>query len=92
MKKKLALMGVLLLNKPVIILDEPFNGVDFDGVNRFYKLINQLRLDNKIVIISSHIIETLFHTCDSIGLLENGTISNIYSKNDFMKLRHLQNK
>lgn len=92
MKKKLAFMGVLLLNKPIIILDEPFNGVDFEGVNRFYKLINQLRLDNKIVIISSHIIETLFHTCDSIGLLENGTISNIYSKNDFMKLRHLQNK
>lgn len=43
MKKKLALIGVLLLDKPIIILDEPFNGLDFEGVHILYKIIRTLK-------------------------------------------------
>ena len=86
MKKKLALIGMLMLNKPVNILDEPFNGVDFEGVHILYDIILELKSENKVVIISSHIIETLFHTCDKIGILENGRIERIYDKNQFDEL------
>lgn len=90
MKKKLALIGMLMLDKPINILDEPFNGVDFEGVYLLYDIIRELKQSNKIVIISSHIIETLFHTCDRIVTLENGLISNIFEKTDFEKLNHFK--
>ncbi|MBD3905754.1 ATP-binding cassette domain-containing protein [Chryseobacterium sp. Ch-15] len=90
MKKKLALIGMLMLDKSINILDEPFNGVDFEGVHLLYDIIRELKQSNKMVIISSHIIETLFHTCDRIVTLENGVISNIFEKSDFEKLRHFK--
>lgn len=90
MKKKLALIGMLMLDKPINILDEPFNGVDFEGVHLLYDIIRELKQSNKMVIISSHIIETLFHTCDRIVTLENGFISNIFEKSEFEKLNHFK--
>lgn len=90
MKKKLALIGMLMLNKPINILDEPFNGVDFEGVHILYDIIRQLKSENKVVLISSHIIETLFHTCDKIALLQNGSIEAIYGKEEFSQLNTLR--
>lgn len=90
MKKKLALIGMLMLDKPINILDEPFNGVDFEGVHLLYDIILELKQNNKTVIISSHIIETLFHTCDRIVTLENGKITNIFEKDSFEELKHFK--
>lgn len=89
MKKKLALTGMLMLDKPINILDEPFNGVDFEGVHILYDIIRQLKSENKVVIVSSHIIETLFNTCDKIALLQAGKIERIYTKEDFGQLSTL---
>ncbi|CAD0225689.1 ATP-binding cassette domain-containing protein [Chryseobacterium sp. JV274] len=90
MKKKLALIGMLMLDKPINILDEPFNGVDFEGVHILYGIIRQLKSENKVVIVSSHIIETLFHTCDKIAFLQNGNIEKIYEKEEFSQLNVLK--
>ncbi len=90
MKKKLALIGMLMLDKPINILDEPFNGVDFEGVHILYDIIRQLKSEKKIVMISSHIIETLFHTCDKIAVLQNGKIEKIYGREDFDQLSTLK--
>lgn len=87
MKKKIALIGMLLLDKPICILDEPFNGVDFEGVHLIYETIEELKSKNKIVIISSHIIETLFNTCDSIGILKVGKIENIFDQQNFSQIQ-----
>lgn len=86
MKKKIALMGMLMLDKPINILDEPFNGVDFEGVHILYEIIRELKDKNKIVVISSHIIETLFHTCDKIAILDEGVIKQIFDHSDFDQL------
>lgn len=90
MKKKLALIGMLMLDKPVNILDEPFNGVDFEGVHILYDIIKQLKSENKVVMVSSHIIETLFHTCDQIAVLQAGRIERIYEKSEFSELNTLK--
>ncbi len=90
MKKKLALTGMLMLDKPINILDEPFNGVDFEGVHILYDIIRQLKSENKVVVVSSHIIETLFHTCDKIALLQEGKIEKIYEKEEFSQLNMLK--
>lgn len=87
MKKKLALIGVLLLDKPIFILDELFNGLDYEGVHILYDIIHELKIKQKIVLISSHIIETLYKTCDSIAYIENGTIDRMLENADFNVVR-----
>ena len=57
MKKKLALMGILSLNREILVLDEPFNGVDLETVHKIKSLLIKLKESNKTIIITSHILE-----------------------------------
>jgi len=75
MKKKLALMSILLQENQYFILDEPFNGIDIYGNLMIVDIISKLKELGKIVIISSHVFSTLRDTCDEIFLLSNGVIS-----------------
>ena len=86
MKKKLALMGTLLQQNKVLILDEPFNGVDIQSNLLIIELINQLKDLNKIILISSHIFSTLRDTCDEIHLLRSGIIEKSVMKENFIEL------
>jgi ABC-2 type transport system ATP-binding protein len=74
MKKKLALLAILLQENQCFILDEPFNGVDIHSNIIIVDLIHRLKMLGKTVIISSHIFSTLRDTCDEICLLKNGEI------------------
>ena len=74
MKKKLALLAILLQENEYFILDEPFNGVDIHSNIIIVDLIRKLKALGKTVIISSHIFSTLSDTCDEIYLLKEGEI------------------
>lgn len=86
MKKKLALMAILLQENDYFILDEPFNGVDIQSNIIITEIIHQLKALNKTVIISSHIFSTLSDTCDEIHLLQNGRFTKTVQKDDFSGL------
>ncbi len=86
MKKKLALMGVLLQKNDVFILDEPFNGVDIQSNIIIEALIQKLRSAGKTILISSHIFSTLSNLCDEIHLLSEGTIVQSERKGHFHNL------
>ncbi len=83
MKKKLALMGLLKQDKPLMILDEPFNGLDIETVRILRMVLLKLKDQGKTIIITSHIIETLTNLCDSIHLLEDGKIKYSKTKKEF---------
>jgi ABC-2 type transport system ATP-binding protein len=78
MKKKLALLGILKQDKSLMILDEPFNGLDIETCRIIRMVLLRLKEKNKTIIITSHIIETLTNLCDYIHYLDNGEIK--YSK------------
>lgn len=86
MKKKLALTGILKLDKPILLLDEPFNGIDMEAVRIIQLLLVRLKEKGKTIIITSHILETLTSICDHIHILENKNITRNYRKNDFEKI------
>ncbi len=86
MRKKLALLAVLKQDKPVLILDEPFNGLDLESVQIVTHLLNKLRKPDRTILITSHIFETLTHCCDRIHYLEKGIIKKSYSKEEFDRL------
>lgn len=83
MKKKLALQGILLQNRPLLILDEPFNGVDLESSELIYSILEKLKQLGKTIIIASHILETLSSTCDRISFLENGKFQRTFEKDKF---------
>jgi ABC-2 type transport system ATP-binding protein len=83
MKKKLAIIGFLHFDKPILILDEPFNGLDMEANHYLEKLILQLKNQHKIIIITSHILGTLFPICDEIMWLNGGKIEKNFTKNEF---------
>lgn len=83
MKKKLAFLGVLKQDKPIMILDEPFNGLDIESSRIIRSILLRLKEKGKTIIITSHIIETLTNLCDYIHYIENGKIKYSKEKQDF---------
>jgi len=83
MKKKLAILGILKQDKPLMILDEPFNGLDIETGRIIRLILLKLKAKNKTIIITSHIIETLTNLCDLIHYLESGQINQTWDKSRF---------
>ena len=83
MKKKLAILGVIKQNKPVVLLDEPFNGLDIEMCRILRLVLLELKEMGKTIIISSHVMETLSNLCDYIHYLEDGKIKYSIQKEDF---------
>ncbi len=83
MKKKLAIFALLLQENSYFILDEPFNGLDFQSTVLVEEIILKLKELKKTVILSSHVFSTLKKTCDEILILEQGKVNRTIAKNDF---------
>jgi ABC-2 type transport system ATP-binding protein len=86
MKKKLALLAILLTPNDYYILDEPFNGVDIQSNIIITAIIKELRALGKTILISSHIFATLSDLCDTIYHLKGGNFSRIVSDESFSSL------
>jgi ABC-2 type transport system ATP-binding protein len=86
MKKKLALLAILVQGNDVFILDEPFNGVDIQSNILITDIIHKLKKLGKTIIISSHIFSTLSDTCDEIHLLKEGEFIRKVFKEDYKDL------
>jgi ABC-2 type transport system ATP-binding protein len=86
MKKKLALLGILKQDKPIFLLDEPFNGLDLESNKLVELLIVALKEKGKTVFLSSHIIDPLLSTCDEIHHLKSGSFVKHYSKEHFSQI------
>ena len=64
-----------VIHKPkLLILDEPFSGLDPINVEMFKKVILRLKKENTIIIFSSHMMEHIEYFCDSLIILVKGTI------------------
>jgi ABC-2 type transport system ATP-binding protein len=86
MKKKLAFLSVICLDKPFLILDEPFNGIDLDTSQIIKTVIKGLKVKSKTILITSHILETLTAICDTISYLKEGKIQFTISRESFSEL------
>jgi len=55
MRQRLALCQAFMENPDVILLDEPFNGVDDDNMQAIYKVVEEEKAKGKLVVIASHV-------------------------------------
>ncbi len=74
MKQKLGLAQVLMENPELIILDEPFRGIEESTVDKIRKLLLELKKKNKIILIATHDKEDLEKLADIVYKFENNTI------------------
>lgn len=75
MKQRLGLAGALLGRPPVLILDEPTNGLDPSGIHEIRELVKSLPgLYDCTILISSHMLSEIELMADDIGILNHGRI------------------
>lgn len=86
MKQRLGLSAAILSRPKVVILDEPLNGLDVEGMIDIRKLIKHLaETEQTTFFISSHLIHDVELTCDRIGVIYNGKILNVESTQIILK-------
>lgn len=73
-KKKVFLITGFALRLPLLLLDEPLDGLDFGAAEFLYTAIKEYK-DFGSVLMSSHIAESFERTCDKILLLDQGKLS-----------------
>lgn len=72
MKQRLAIASALLNNPEVLILDEPTNGLDPEGIIQIRNLINTIAQQGITIIIASHLLDEIEKICSHVIILKEG--------------------
>ena len=88
MKQRLGIANAILGNPEILILDEPTNGLDPQGIADVRHMIRRFRDEYNItVIVSSHILGELENTADRFGIVNEGVIAKEISEADLSAVR-----
>ena len=74
MKQKIVLIAALAHNPDILIMDEPFVGLDPKAVFDIKKILNEMIKDKKIVFYSTHILDVAEKLCSRVAIIKNGKI------------------
>ena len=74
MKQRLGVAGALLKDPDLLILDEPTNGLDPQGMAEMRKLIKDIGQGERTVLLSSHLLGEVEAICDRVGVISNGRL------------------
>ena len=74
MKQRMGIASGLVFDPEIVILDEPSSALDPEGRFEVLKIIEKLKKQNKVVMLSTHILNDVERVCDKIGIINNGVI------------------
>jgi ABC-2 type transport system ATP-binding protein len=74
MKQRLALASALLGDPEVLVLDEPTNGLDPEGIAEVRRIITEQSQLGKTIILASHILDEVEKVCTDVLILKNGSL------------------
>jgi len=74
MKQRLGVAAALLKDPPLLILDEPTNGLDPAGMAEMRQLIRDLGSGERTVLVSSHLMHEVEQICDRVGVIARGRL------------------
>jgi ABC-2 type transport system ATP-binding protein len=74
MKQRLGIAAALLGEPPVLMFDEPVNGLDADGVRWIRLLLRRLAADGRTVLVSSHLMSEMAQTADRLIIIGRGKL------------------
>ena len=77
MRQRLGIAQAIMENPSILILDEPFNGLDKTGVSEMRKLIKELKGQGKTIILASHNQNDIDELCDTVCEMDAGEMTMI---------------
>lgn len=77
MRQRLAIAQAIMESPPVLLLDEPLNGLDCEGVKRAYEILKAQRENGRIILVASHHEEDIRLLCDEVYWLKEGVLTAI---------------
>ncbi|GAA5101772.1 ABC transporter ATP-binding protein [Chryseobacterium ginsengisoli] len=93
MKQRLAIASAMLNNPEVMILDEPTNGLDPEGIIQIREIINNIAKQGITIIIASHLLDEIEKICSHVIVLKEGTslycgrVDEITANNGYFELK-----
>src|SRR5690606_24444894 len=72
MKQRLAIAAAMLNDPQVLILDEPTNGLDPQGIIKIREIIQQIAANGTTIILASHLLDEVEKVCSHVVILEKG--------------------
>ena len=75
MKQRLGIAQAIMEDPKLLILDEPMNGLDSDGVEQIRKLLLKLKANSVTILLASHNSDDINKICDYVYYIENGVLS-----------------
>lgn len=77
MRQRLGLAQAIMENPKILVLDEPFNGLDKDGVKDMREYLLGYKKQGKTILICSHSAEDISVLCDTVHEMDKGFISKV---------------
>jgi ABC-2 type transport system ATP-binding protein len=84
MRQKILIAAAVLHNPRIIILDEPFSGLDVTAARVLKAFVRAVAADGKMVVFSSHVLEVVEQVCSRVVILKDGRV---VGHDDVAKLR-----
>lgn len=72
MKQRLAIAAALINNPELLILDEPTNGLDPEGIHQIRRLIKKIAAQGTTILLASHLLDEVEKVCSHVIILKNG--------------------
>ncbi len=88
MRKRLEIADALLTDPELVIMDEPTNGLDPDGIRFIRELIFHLQEQGKTIMLSSHYLDEIEKVCTHFLMLRNGKVV-FYGSKEEIKAQNL---
>ena len=82
MRQRLGIAQAIMEDPSLLILDEPMNGLDKEGVEDMRKIFAKLRDEGKTILLCSHNAEDIEVLCDQVYEMEKGVIKKIEKENE----------
>ena len=82
MKQKIALIAALAHDPKVLIMDEPFVGLDPKAVYDMKEIMREMAKDGKTIFFSTHILDVAEKLCDRVAIIKDGTIVKVGKMKD----------
>ncbi len=83
MGKRLNIARLMVLEPDILLLDEPYTGLDYDSTRFFNEYLSTFKNSGGTILMITHQIETCFDLCDKIAILERQALKRCFSSQDY---------